>query len=185
MSFSISTNRLILKIEDATKAKDILDFYQNNADLFDQYEPTRPANFYTLAFQNAAIAREYSDIVKGKTLRYYVYLKEQPDIIIGSVNFSRMEHGPFSHASIGYKFDKSYHGKGYALEACRAAIPVIFDNYKIHRIEARVSPNNYASIKLLEKLGFQYEGIEYLSIEINGVFQDHHRYSLINPSAKC
>lgn len=180
MSFQLTTSRLKLQIEDETKAGQILDFYKKNAVLFDLYEPTRPANFYTLAYQKAAVAYEYSEIIKGKNLRYYIYLKNGSPII-GSINFSRMEHGPFSRVSIGYKLDKDYHGKGYALEACQAAIPVIFSNYKIHRIEARVAPDNTPSIKLLEKLHFQYEGIEYQGVEIGGSFKDHHRYSLLNP----
>lgn len=181
MSFKLTTNRLILQIEDATKAEDVLSFYQNNRSLFERFEPTRPHNFYTLSYQKAAMQYEYSEIIKGKSLRYYIYLKEMPDTIIGSVNFSRMEHSPFSKASLGYKFDASYHGHGYAMEACQAAIPVIFSNYNIHRIEARVSPDNTPSIKLLERLGFQYEGIEYQSVEVNGTYRDHYRYSLINP----
>lgn len=181
MSFKLTTNRLILRVEDASKAEDVLSFYQNNRMLFDRFEPTRPKQFYTLAYQKAAMQYEYSEIIKGKSLRYYIYRKEMPDTIIGSVNFSRMEHGPFSRASIGYKLDTSCHGHGYAEEACRAAIPVIFTNYKIHRIEARVSPDNLPSIKLLERLTFQYEGIEYQSVEVNGTYKDHYRYSLINP----
>lgn len=179
MSFSLTTPRLILRIEDANKSADILAFYKNNQSLFDRYEPTRPHSFYTEEYQQRAVAYEYSEIIKGKTLRYYIYLKEQPDIIIGSVNFSRMEHGPFSKVSIGYKFDKTYHKNGYALEACQAAIPVIFSNYNIHRIEARVAPDNLPSIKLLERLHFRFEGIEYESVEVNGHFRDHYRYSLL------
>ncbi len=180
MSFSLDTKRLLLKIEDSSKAPDILAFYKNNKDLFERFEPTRPQNFYTDSYQLASVNYEYSQIIKGKTLRYYVYLKEQPDVIIGSVNFIRIEHGPFSRATIGYKFDSAYHGKGYALEACQAAIPVLFSNYKIHRIEARVSPDNVASIKLLERLDFRFEGIEYQSVEVNGRFTDHYRYSLLS-----
>ncbi|MDE6626103.1 MAG: GNAT family N-acetyltransferase, partial [Lachnospiraceae bacterium] len=124
---------------------------------------------------------EYTEIVKGKSLRYYIYLREAPDTIIGSVNFSKILHGPFSATSIGYKIDISHQGQGYATEACAAAIPIIFSNYQIHRIEARVSPNNIASIKLLEHLDFRFEGIEYQSIEVNGRYQDHYRYSLLSP----
>lgn len=182
MSFTITTERLILTIEDGTKSQEILAFYQRNKDLFDRFEPTRPSNFYTEAYQNASVSYEYSQIIKGKTLRYYIYLKNQPDTIIGSVNFSRMEHGPFSKASLGYKLDAAYHGNGYALEACQAAIPVLFSNYRIHRIEARVSPNNLPSIKLLERLNFRFEGIEYESVEVNGHFTDHYRYSLLAPT---
>lgn len=180
MSFQLTTNRLQLQIEDATHAEAILDFYMKNAALFDKYEPTRPEKFYTLAYQKAAVAYEYTEIIKGKNLRYYVYLKNRPSVIIGTINYSRMEHGPFSCASIGYKFDSDYHGNGYALEACKATIPIVFSNYNIHRIEARVALDNLPSIRLLEKLNFVYEGIEYQSVEINGVFKDHHRYSLLN-----
>lgn len=181
MSFRITTKRLILTIEDGTKSREILAFYQRNKDLFERFEPTRPDNFYTEAYQKAAVSYEYSQIIKGKTLRYYIYLKEQPDTIIGSVNFSRMEHGPFSKASIGYKLDAACHGHGYATEACQAVIPILFSNYRIHRIEARVSPDNLPSIRLLERMNFRFEGIEYESVEVNGRFTDHYRYSLLAP----
>lgn len=180
MAFTLETERLILKVEDSMKAQEILDFYINNKELFEQYEPTRPHNFYTLAYQMASLNYEYTQIVKGKSLRYYIYLKDNPDTIIGTINFSRMEHGPFSRTSIGYKIDAASHKMGYAYEACCAAIPVIFKNYKIHRIEARVAPDNIPSIKLLERLGFCYEGIEYQGVEVNGKFRDHYRYGLIS-----
>lgn len=179
MSFHITTDRLVLQVEDSSKTQDVLAFYLNNKELFEKYEPTRPHDFYTEAYQRASINCEYSEIIKGKALRYYIYLRNQPDTIIGSVNFFRMEHGPFSKTSIGYKLDANYHGRGYATEACRASIPVIFSNYNIHRIEARVAPDNTPSIKLLEGLGFRFEGIEYQSVEVNGVFTDHYRYSLL------
>ena len=179
MSFTLSTERLLLRVEDSTKARDVLAFYQNNKELFEKYEPTRSSGFYTLDYQETVMNYEYSETVKGHTLRYYVYEKNEPDTIIGSVNFTRIEHGPFSRTMIGYKFDAAYHKKGYAYEACLAAIDIIFSNYKIHRIEARVAPDNIPSIKLLEKLGFQFEGIEYESVEVNGSFKDHYRYSLL------
>lgn len=180
MSFHLTTDRLLLQVENATKAPDVLAFYQHNQSLFDQFEPTRPENFYTLPYQKAAMQFEYSQIINGKCLRYYIYLREIPDTIIGSVNFSHIEHGPFSRATIGYKIDASYHNNGYATEACKAAIPVIFSNYNIHRIEARVAPGNIPSIKLLENLQFRFEGIEYQSVEVNGNYEDHYRYSLLS-----
>lgn len=180
MSFLIETERLILKVEDSSIAKSVLNFYIKNKELFERFEPTRPQNFYTLAYQTASMNYEYNEIMKGKNLRYYIYLKTAPDTLIGTINFSRMENGPFSRCSIGYKLDFSYHHHGYAQEACKACIPVIFSNYKIHRIEARVSPENIPSIKLLENLGFRYEGIEYQGVEVNGTFKDHYKYGLIS-----
>ena len=181
MSFRLTTDRLLLQVEDSDKAEEVLNFYQKNQSVFEPFEPTRPENFYTISYQKAVMQYEYTEIVKGKSLRYYIYLREAPDTIIGSVNFSKILHGPFSATSIGYKIDISHQGQGYATEACAAAIPIIFSNYQIHRIEARVSPDNIASIKLLEHLDFRFEGIEYQSVEVNGRYQDHYRYSLLSP----
>ena len=63
MSFELTTERLILKIEDSNKTQDILAFYQNNKALFEQFEPTRPNNFYTEAYQRASVSYEYSEII--------------------------------------------------------------------------------------------------------------------------
>lgn len=179
MSFTITTDRLLLKVLDSVYAPKVLTFYQNNKALFEAFEPTRPHNFYTLDFQTSFMDYEYNDTIKGKTLRYYIFQKDDPDTIIGSVNFSNIMYGPFSRATIGYKLDKQYHGFGYATEACETAIKIIFSNYKIHRIEARIAPENLPSIKLIERIGFLYEGIEYKGVEVNGVFCDHYRYSLL------
>ena len=48
MSFTLTTNRLILQVEDSSKAEQVLAFYMCNKTLFEHYEPTRPKNFYTL-----------------------------------------------------------------------------------------------------------------------------------------
>lgn len=180
MSFTIETPRLILQVENSDAAPDVLAFYEKNKALFEAVEPTRPNNFYTLAYQTASMQYEYNQILHGKSLRYYIYRKEQPTQLIGTIHFFRIEHGPFSRASIGYKIDADFHRQGYATEACEAAIPCFFSDYRIHRLEARVATDNTASIRLLEHLGFQFEGIEYSGVEVNGVFCDHFRYGLIS-----
>lgn len=180
MSFTLTTDRLILQVENSSKASQVLSFYHKNRELFERFEPTRPDSFYTLDYQTVSMDYEYNAAMKGKSLRYYIYLKEHPDQMIGSVNFSQIMHGPFSRASIGYKLDADYHGYGYAFEACQATIAVIFSDYRIHRLDARVALDNTPSIKLLERLNFRFEGIEYQGVEVNGIFKDHYRYGLIS-----
>lgn len=180
MSITLTTPRLLLQVEDSSKSPSVLEFYNYNRLLFERFEPTRPHNFYTIEYQTASMDAEYNNTINGKMIRYYIYLKNHPDCIIGAVNFSNIMHGPFSRASIGYKLDQRYHGNGYAFEACSAAIPEVLSNYKLHRLDARVSPENIPSIKLLERLGFVYEGIEYQGVEVNGFFQDHYMYGLIS-----
>lgn len=57
---------------------------------------------------------------------------------------------------IGYHFNENYQGKGYAIEAVKAFINWITDNYD-QKIEALVDYQNLPSIKLLQKSGFQFQ----------------------------
>jgi RimJ/RimL family protein N-acetyltransferase len=58
---------------------------------------------------------------------------------------------------IGYAFAEPFRGQGYAYEAAAAVIRSAKDVTKLTRVVAIVSPDNVASIKLLEKLGMHFE----------------------------
>jgi RimJ/RimL family protein N-acetyltransferase len=59
---------------------------------------------------------------------------------------------------IGFAFLARYRGQGYALEAAAAALAEGRETFGLKRILAIVTPGNERSIRLLEKLGFRYEG---------------------------
>ena len=50
---------------------------------------------------------------------------------------------------------------------------------RLHRIEAACIPDNLRSLRLLEKAGFQREGLLRSYLRINGVWQDHYLYALV------
>ena len=70
-------------------------------------------------------------------------------------------------------------GRGYMTAAVRAVIPFVFDSLELHRLEAACLPANAASIKLLERTGFTREGMARRYLKINGVWQDHLLYALL------
>jgi ribosomal-protein-alanine N-acetyltransferase len=55
----------------------------------------------------------------------------------------------------------------------------VFDSLELHRLEAACLPANVASIKLLERTGFTREGMARRYLKINGVWQDHLLYALL------
>jgi len=57
--------------------------------------------------------------------------------------------------NIGYVFDSNYHGKGYATEACRAALRHAFGYLQVRKVVTGTAAANRASCRLLERLGFQ------------------------------
>ena len=61
-----------------------------------------------------------------------------------------------------------------------ATIAHMFDAMRIHRIQASYLPENARSGRLLQRLGFQREGIAPLYLFIDGAWRDHVVTSLIN-----
>lgn len=174
------TDRLILQIISPNYAEQVLNFYENNMDIFEPYEPTRPDNFYTKSYQKALLTCEYNAVIKLQNVRFWVFKKDDPDKIIGTVSFSNIQPYIYSSCNIGYKFDKNYQHQGFALESLNKLIEVIFNDYNLHRIKAYIMPNNIPSKKLIERAGFTLEGIARKNIFIREIWEDHEQYSLIN-----
>lgn len=175
------TARLRLQCLNSSSALAVRDFYLENQSYFDIYELTRPSSFYTLAFQTSALDWEWKEMKDNRSLRYYLFLKDDPRTIIGSINFSDIRFGCLQKASLGYKIDHRYQRQGYAYEACVKCLDIMFRDYGLHRIEAHIAPSNYPSIQLIQKLGFLYEGLERESANINRQWQDLHRFAKLNP----
>lgn len=175
------TDRLHLKILNKDCAPMVLAFYEDNKSLFEPWEPIRSENFYTLPYQKASLTAEYHQITEGKLLRYWLFSKDNSEEIVGSLCFQNFLMGPYHSCSLGYKLSHKYHHQGYAIEGTQKGIKIMFDQYHIHRIEAFIMPNNLSSIKLIERLNFTYEGLSYSYANINDLWSDHKRYSLIHP----
>ncbi len=175
----IETKRLLVLQRNEEIADQLLTFYDENRQEFEAYDPLLSDNFYTVEYQRAVIRYEQKEIAEGTSMHYYVYLREDPDTIIGNIDFHRIRPNPFFSTIISYRFHHAYQGKGYATEALQSAISAMYETTKLHRMEARVAVDNEASIRLLKRLGFVYEGREYESVLIHGAFKDHLRYSLL------
>ena len=67
--------------------------------------------------------------------------------------------------------------------AVRTLIPFAFGTLKLHRVEAACIPANVASIRLLEKTGFQREGFAQQYLCIDGAWQDHFLYARLEQDA--
>lgn len=59
---------------------------------------------------------------------------------------------------LGYALNRSYWGQGYMAEAAKALVTFGFRDLHLHRIVGTCHPDNLASIRILEKVGMQYEG---------------------------
>ncbi len=85
-------------------------------------------------------------------------------------------------AGVGYWIRQSRWGKGFATEAVRALIERGFGVYRLHRLEAHVALENHASQRVVQKLGFEREGVAREVELVNGRYLDHIQYSLLRPA---
>ena len=182
MHLQYTTDRLQLTVLNMEYADRILDFLTEGKDIFCKVESPKPVGFYTLNYQTALAHAEYDSFMNGRYFRYYVSLKNAPDKIIGTVSFGNILRAPYNSCILGYKFLPEYQNMGYATESLSRLIRAVFEENRLHRIEALCLPDNEASIKLLKRLSFQYEGVARSVLELPEGYCDHLRYSLINPA---
>ncbi|MBW8637171.1 GNAT family N-acetyltransferase [Hoeflea sp. WL0058] len=83
---------------------------------------------------------------------------ESDDFVIEHEGRAIGKAGCWRLGEIGFILHPDHWGKGLAHEALSAAIPHIFENLPIDRLEADVDPRNDASLKLLSRLGFRETG---------------------------
>lgn len=179
MRLDMETPRLRLRILGASEASKTLEFYEKNAAIFEHYEPIIGDNFYSLAHQEHLLAFEYNQMLQLRMLRFWIFEKDDPERIVGTISFHNIAPNVFCSATIGYKIDSDYWRKGYCYEALSAGIQMVSEDIGIRRFEALVLPENIPSIRLLEKLGFEQEGLLKEKIFLEGKWRDHYTYGLI------
>ncbi len=179
MNFVYETPRLRIQILNGTYAAQSLRFYNENREQFERYEPLRPQNFYTEEYHRYLLNYEYNQILRGQMMRYWLFLKENPSQIIGTVSLRNITRGSYNKCEIGYKLDAAHQKCGYAREGIARVIQIAFTELGLHRIEACCMPGNEASINLLETLNFELEGRLRKYVQICGRYEDHLLFSLL------
>ncbi len=177
--FSLTTDRLYLKVLDKEDAPIVLDFFLRNKGYFEKYEPILGDDFYTLAYQEDVLEFEYSNILKGSLIRYWIFKKNDPSVIIGTISYRNISRPIYSCCTVGYKMDPRFQSKGYCTEALDFTVKHVITKNNIHRVEALVMPSNIPSITMLETVGFEREGLLKDKIILNNTYLDHYLYAYL------
>lgn len=158
---------------DTAFAKQAAAYYRRNRSFLEQFEPVREEAFFTEEYQRHVLEREMEAERQKRGCRFYIRLREQPDSIVGMIGLSEIIWGAFCSCFMGYKLDQAYINRGYMTMAVKMVTEYAFTQLRLHRIEANVMPRNGASLRVLEKCGFENEGLSKHYLRINGVWEDH------------
>jgi aminoglycoside 6'-N-acetyltransferase len=105
--------------------------------------------------------------------------RKEDGVLIGDCVFKRLGYEP-RVAEIGYSLARAYHHRGYGSEAIQILLDYLFGSFSLHRVLANCDPQNTASIRLLEKLGFRHEGCFIESLWLKGRWVDEDWYAILD-----
>lgn len=146
----IKTSRLVIR---APTSRDIPDILEGINDL--------NVSKWLLVVPYPYKLKDAKDWVKKKkdkeSVRFNIELKKEKKII-GGIDIHHIDERQKT-ATVGYWLNTKYHGQGYGSEALKAILDLAFSKLKLRRLEAEVFEGNEPSSYLLEKFGFQKEGL--------------------------
>lgn len=134
---------------------------------------------YTDREQAVKLQREIADSNEKETMLKWGLALRDSNRVIGTATLFNLslDNG---RAEIGYAMGRAHWGNGYMHEALQALVKHAFEVMKLRRLEADVDPRNAASIRTLERLGFQREGYLRERWHVNGEIQDALFYGLLH-----
>jgi ribosomal-protein-serine acetyltransferase len=98
--------------------------------------------------------------------------------LLGVVGLEAFAH---LHQSVelGYWLKSDATGKGYMTEACRAVLTWAFGPLNAHRVRVAAATDNHASLSVIRRLGFHFEGIARQAERCHGRWLDHAVFALL------
>jgi ribosomal-protein-alanine N-acetyltransferase len=123
--------------------------------------------------------RQYQRELRDDQGYAFFIFRDDAATLLGGLSISNVRRGVAQAASIGYWIGLPHTRRGHMTDAVRTVLPFAFRTLGLHRLEAACLPHNAASARVLEKAGFKREGMARRYLKINGVWQDHDLYSLI------
>lgn len=134
------------------------------------YSPSDAEKFITLL-----IRPDYGEVVRGIDF---------DGVVVGAIGIKLGEKGEVCQrtAEVGYWLGEPYWGRGIVTDVVRAFTDHVFERTELLRISANVFDGNFASCRVLEKAGFQKEGVMRAYVEKNEEILDAHLYAKLSPT---
>lgn len=99
--------------------------------------------------------------------------------VAGQLNVWGIARGSLASATIGYWISREYAGRDITPISVAMATDLCFEELRLHRMEICIRPENHASLRVVQKLGFRYEGLRRRYIHIDGDWRDHYAFALV------
>jgi len=171
----VTLKQLIVRPYTYEDAEDKLQLHQENREHFQKWSPVRGnEEFFTLQGQIDSIKKFMENSAEDSRYDFAIFLQEDSLLtLIGEVQFTFVARGPKQSCMVGYQIGEKFNGKGYMTRALEIALKIAFQELKFHRVTSQVNPENIASLRVLEKVGFVKEGYARKNLKVGDKWCDH------------
>jgi ribosomal-protein-serine acetyltransferase len=178
---SIETSRLLLSPIDTSDARDLWAAVDASRAHLEPWLPWVPFNVDAEASFRYAEASA-SDWDNARACRFAIRDRIGRRLI-GVVGLEAFAH---LHQSVelGYWLRSDTCRKGFMTEAARATVDWAFRTLQAHRIRVAAATDNHASLGVIRRLGFHFEGIARQAERCDGRWLDHGVFSLLASDAR-
>lgn len=146
-----------------------------NSEWLAPWEATHPDE-HSLPPSFGQMVRSFSREARaGRLLPFAV---DVDDRLVGQLTVSGISWGSLRSAQIGYWVDRRVAGRGIIPTAVALSVDHCFFTLGLHRIEVNIRPENVASLRVVNKLGFRPEGLRRKYLHIDGDWRDHATFAL-------
>ncbi|MFZ1412455.1 MAG: GNAT family protein [Micropruina sp.] len=146
------------------------------------WDSTRPIESVEPPITYAGMVRDFNRRARrGGMLPWAIAYHETPEArgeLAGQLTISGIAHGSASWAQVGYWVDEKWAGRGIVPLALALGGDYCFHTLRLHRLEVAVRPENLKSLRVVEKLGFRYEGRRPSYMHVDGDWRDHEMFAL-------
>jgi ribosomal-protein-alanine N-acetyltransferase len=175
---AIEGDRVLLRQPQSSDHTEWAALRERSREFLRPWEPIWPVDDLTRGAFRRRLKRYAEDQRTDQAYSFFIF-RTTDGALIGGVTLANVRRGVAQAGSIGYWMGEPFARHGLMASALRALIPFSFVTLRLHRLEAACIPTNVASIRLLEKSGFQREGYARQYLCINGMWQDHLLYARI------
>jgi ribosomal-protein-alanine N-acetyltransferase len=169
----LETPRLILRQPATADVQEVFRIFSDPR--LRQYSGKEP--FHSADDAQSWLNTVCEDYANKNGIRWAICLKEN-NSYIGSIGFWRILR-LHCRAEIGYELSPSFWRTGLMKEAMQEVLLCGFNNMNLHSVEANVTPENEASVRLLKSTGFIQEGLFRQNYFAQGKFLDTASFSIL------
>lgn len=173
-TFALTHNDVSVRVVRVRDAKQLERLVLGNRDWLRPWEATNPdgPNSFDIKSQIRGLLKQMN---QQQGLPMVIEYQGQ---IVGQLNVSNIIFGSVGSCILGYWIVPEVAGKSITPTAVALATDYLFNVAGLHRVEICIRPENIASLRVVEKLGFRYEGLKERFIHINGDWRNHFVFAL-------